>query len=194
LAATWWHNLNMVPSRSTTTLLVIDVQESVLAGCSDVDGVLERINELARVARSNGSPVVYVQHHDPHDPEMAAGCPGWQLASALERLADDPVVAKSYRDSFVQTELHAMLTASGTRRLVVTGAHSDYCVQTTALSALAHGYDLTVVSDAHTAQAAELPESVVPAATVVAFINERLSSLRYPGRGIEVLPTADVSF
>jgi len=160
---------------TTTTLLVIDVQESVLAGCSDVDGVLERINELARVARSNGSPVVYVQHHDPHDPAMAAGSPGWQLASALERLADDPVVAKTYRDSFVQTELHAMLTASGTRRLVVTGAHSDYCVQTTALSA-------------------QLPEATVPAATVVAFINDRLRGLRYPGRGIEVLPTAKVSF
>jgi len=34
----------------------------------------------------------------------------------------------------------------------------------------------------------------VPAATVVAFINDRLSSLRYPGRDIEVLPTANVSF
>ena len=184
----------MVPARSTTALLVIDVQESVLVGCSDVDGVVERINELARVARSTGSPVIYVQHQDPDDPEMAAGSPGWQLASALELLADDPVVAKSYRDSFVQTELHAMLTASETRRLVVTGAHSDYCVQTTALSALAHGYDLTVVSDAHTAQAAQLPEATMPAATVVAFINDRLSSLCFPGRGIDVLPTARVSF
>jgi nicotinamidase-related amidase len=184
----------MVPAKSTTTLLIIDVQESVLAGCSDVDGVLGRINELARLARSNGSPVVYVQHQDPDDPEMAAGSTGWQLASALERLDDDPVVAKSYRDSFVQTELHSMLTASGTRRLVVTGAHSDYCVQTTALSALAHGYDVTLVSDAHTAQAAQFPEATVPAAMVVAFINDRVSSLRYPGRGIEVLPAAKVSY
>jgi nicotinamidase-related amidase len=90
LPAACWHNLNMVPARSTTALLVIDVQESVLEGSSDVEGVLERINELARVARSNDSPVVYVQHQDPHDAEMAAGSPGWQLASALERLADDP--------------------------------------------------------------------------------------------------------
>jgi len=184
----------MVPARSTTTLLVIDVQESVLEGCSDVEGVLERINELARVARSTGSSVIYVQHRDPDDPEMAVGTPGWQLASGLERLADDPVVAKSYRDSFAQTELHAMLTELGTRRLVVTGAHSDYCVQTTALSTLAHGYDLTLVSDAHTAQAAELSDTTVPAATVVSFINDRLSNLRYPGRVIEVLPTAEVSF
>jgi nicotinamidase-related amidase len=87
-----------------------------------------------------------------------------------------------------------MLTASGTRRLVVTGAHSDYCVQTTALSALAYGYDLILVSDAHTARAAELPETTVPAAAVVAFINDRVATLRYPGRDIQVLPTAKVSF
>ncbi|HEX3965479.1 MAG TPA: isochorismatase family protein [Trebonia sp.] len=178
----------------TTTLLVIDVQESVLAGCADVEGVVGRINELARRARSTGSPVVYLQHQDPGDPELTAGSPGWQLAADLERLGEDPVIAKSYRDGFAQTALDATLAASGTRRVAVTGAHSDYCVQTTALSALAHGYDLTVASDAHTAQAAELPEAKIPAATVVAFINDRFAGLRYPGRVIEVLPTAKVTF
>lgn len=125
---------------------------------------------------------------------MTAGSPGWQLAAALERLDDDPVVAKTYRDSFAQTNLHATLRASEGRRLVLTGAHSDYCVQTTALSALAHGYDLTLVGDAHTAQDAKLPEATVPAATVIAFINHLVTSLRYPGRAVEVLPTAKVSF
>jgi nicotinamidase-related amidase len=67
-------------------------------------------------------------------------------------------------------------------------------VQTTALSALAHGYDLTLVGDAHTAQDAKLPEATVPAATVIAFINHLVTSLRYPGRAVEVLPTAKVSF
>jgi nicotinamidase-related amidase len=145
---------------SSTALLVIDMQESVLVGCADVEGVVGRINELARRARSKGSPVVYVQHQGPDDPEMTA----------------------------------ATLRASEARRLVFTGAHSDYCVQTTALSALAHGYDLTLVGDAHTAQDAELPEATVPAATVIAFINHLVTSLRYPGRAVEVLPTAKVSF
>jgi nicotinamidase-related amidase len=53
---------------SSTALLVIDMQESVLVGCADVEGVVGRINELARRARSKGSPVVYVQHQGPTTP------------------------------------------------------------------------------------------------------------------------------
>lgn len=45
------HNLNMGHAESYTTLLVIDVQESVLVGCADVEGVVGRIDELARRAR-----------------------------------------------------------------------------------------------------------------------------------------------
>jgi nicotinamidase-related amidase len=178
---------------STTTLLVIDVQESVLVGCADVEGVLDRINQLTRLARSHGSSVIYVQHEDPEDPEMAAGSPGWQLAGALERDSNDPVVPKRYRDSFADTDLHERLSALGTRRLVVMGAHSDYCVLTTVLSALAHGYDVTLVEDAHTAQAAKLAGEVVPASTVMSFINDRLATLRYPGRVVNVLPAVEIS-
>jgi len=177
----------------SVALLVIDVQESVLEGCADVAGVLDRINQLARRARRHGSPVIFVQHEDPDDPEMAAGSPGWQLAAALERLESDPVVAKRYRDSFADTGLQDRLSRSGTRRLVVTGAHSDYCVHTTVLSALARGYDVTLASDAHTARAAKLPEGIVPAATVVSFINDRVATLRYPGRVVSVRPAAEIS-
>ena len=181
-------------SQRRSTLLIIDVQEAVLAGCADVDGVLRRINDLARRAHQAGAAVVYVQHEDPEDPEMAPGSPGWQLASRLDRLVDQPLVAKRYRDSFADTDLQALLAASRTTHLVVVGAHSDYCVQTTALSALAHGYDVTLVSDAHTAQAAEILGGTLPARTVVAFINERVATLRYPNQAIEVIPSDQVSF
>lgn len=159
----------MEPAGSSTTLLVIDVPDSVMAGCADAEGVLERINQLARRARSVGSPVIYVQHEDPDDPQMVAGSPGWHLATALDRLEGDPVIAKRYRDSFADTDLSEILSRLGTRRLVIMGAHSNYCVHTTVLSALAHGYDVTLVMDAHTAQAANLPDGLLPAATVVSF-------------------------
>jgi nicotinamidase-related amidase len=183
-----------VEAAASTTLLIIDVQEAVLVGCADVEGVVARINELTSRAHRAGAPVIYVQHHDPEDPEMAPGSRGWQLAARLERRAEDPVVAKIYRDSFADTDLQALLTASQTTRVVIVGAHSDYCVHTAALSALAHGYDVTLVSDAHTAQAAELPGAVVPASTVIALINDRLATLRYPGRAVEVVSSDQVAF
>ena len=176
-----------------TSLLVIDMQEAVLTGCADVPGVTERINELAQRAREAGAAVVFIQHSDADDPEMAAGSNGWQLAEALQRLDGDTVVTKTYRDSFADTDLGAVLARSGARRLVVTGAHSDFCVQTTALSALLRGYDVTLVSDAHTARPVELPEGRLGAEAVVAFVNSRFATRRHPGRTVEVRPAAEIS-
>jgi nicotinamidase-related amidase len=68
------------------------------------------------------------------------------------------------------------------------GVHSDYCVVTTAMSALQHGYDVTLVSDAHTALPAELPSGTSPARMVVELVNARFATLRVPDRTIEVVP------
>jgi nicotinamidase-related amidase len=182
----------MAGSQTGTALLVIDVQEAVLEGCAGVPGVLDRINALIARARRAGAPIVFVQHEDPEDPEMTAGSPGWQLAAALERLAGDPVVAKTYRDAFAGTELTATLERSATRRLVVTGSQSDFCVQTTALSALVHGYDVTLVSDAHTTTSARLAAEELRAEAIIELVNARFSTLRHPGRMMEVLPASGV--
>jgi nicotinamidase-related amidase len=136
---------------------------------------------------------VFVQHEDADDPNMKAGAPGWQLAAGLARLDGDTVVHKTYRDSFADTDLAAVLTTSGTQRLVVTGLASELCVQSTASSALLHGYDVTLASDAHTTVPAELPGGRLDAEAIVAFVNRSFATMRHPGRTVEVLRAADVS-
>ena len=75
-------------------LLVIDMQEAVLAGCTGVPGVIERINGLLGRARRSGAPIVFIQHQDAEDPELTAGSPGWRLVPGLDRREGDPMVAK----------------------------------------------------------------------------------------------------
>jgi nicotinamidase-related amidase len=174
-------------------LLVIDMQEAVLAGCADVPGVIGRINGLLGRARRAGAPIVFVQHQDAEDPGLAAGSPGWHLVAALDRHGGDPVVAKEYRDSFAGTDLGAVLALAGVRRLVVTGAQSQYCVQTTALSAVHHGYDVSLVGDAHTTSPAALPSDHLAAETIVEFVNSCFRGFRHPGRATEVVPAAEVT-
>ncbi|MGA2803133.1 MAG: cysteine hydrolase family protein [Acidimicrobiales bacterium] len=183
----------METTQARTALLVIDMQEAVLAGCADVTGVVTRINDLLRRAREAGTAIVFIQHGEADDPELVPGSPGWQLIGTLDRREGDTVVPKSYRDSFAETGLAAELARTGAQRLVLTGAQSDFCVQTAALSALVRGYDVTLVSDAHTTTPAVLPEGELGAEAVVAFVNSRLGTLRYPGRTVEVLPAAEVS-
>ena len=173
-----------------TALLVIDMQEAVLAGCAGVPGVVARINTLLGRARQAGVPIGFIQHQDAEDPEMTAGSPGWRIVGALDRRPADPVVAKRHRDSFAATELATTLDGFGAHRLVVTGAQSDFCVQTTALSALFHGYDVTLVGDAHTTGPAGLPGGEVSADSVIELINSRFATLRQPGRRVEVVPAA----
>jgi nicotinamidase-related amidase len=182
----------MQSRKSSTALLVIDMQDAVRRDCVNVLGVIERINDLLRRAREVGAAVVFIQHEDASDAEMAAGSAGWRLADALERLDGDMVVAKTYRDSFAGTELADVLTKVGARRIVLTGAQSDFCVQTTALSALFCCYDLTLVSDAHTTSSTPTPKGELAAETILAFVNSRVATMRHPGRIIEVLPASDI--
>jgi nicotinamidase-related amidase len=171
----------------SAALLVIDVQEEALERCPDAARVVAQINELTRRAAESGAPVIFIQHED--DDELVRGSPGWELAGGLERPEGSQLVPKAYRDAFEGTELARLLEGLGVRRVVVTGVHSDYCVQTTALSALIRGFDLTFVSDSHAARDAELPPHQIQA-----LVNARFSTLRYPGRSVEVLPAADVAF
>jgi nicotinamidase-related amidase len=173
-----------------SAVVVIDAQESVLVGCADVPGVVKRINMLARRARQARVPVLFIQHEDPDDPMMARDSPGWQLATALDRLDGDPVVPKAYRDSFTETALADLLTASGVRRLIISGAHSDYCVQMSALSAVIRGYDVTLVSDGHTAQ----DDGELSGARIRDLVNDRFASLRAPGQAIAAVPAAEITF
>lgn len=178
-----------------TALLIIDMQVAVVRGSPDLGAVVERINQLQRRARAAGAPVVYIQHHDAEG-ELVRGEPDWELVAGLDRSAGT-VVAKTYLDRFAGTELLAVLAAHGTTRLVLTGAASNYCVYTTALSAVARGFAVTLARDAHLTDdtsVADASGAALPAAAVSQFINDEVARLDGPGRLVEVVPATEVRF
>ena len=56
---------------------------------------------------------------------------------------------KTATDAFHRTELQALLQEQGIEQLAICGMHSEFCVDTTARRALALGYPVLLVSDAH---------------------------------------------
>lgn len=70
----------------------------------------------------------------------------------LARREPEPLVHKTFGDSFEDTELAGVLAAAGVGRLVVAGAETDACIRSTIHGAFTRGYDVTLVGDAHTAQ------------------------------------------
>ena len=63
----------------------------------------------------------------------------------LARDAAEPLVQKSYADSFEETQLESVLADLGVGRLFVVGAQTDECVRSTLHGAVVRGYDATLV-------------------------------------------------
>jgi nicotinamidase-related amidase len=175
---------------SSTALLVIDAQVGVLAECFDADGVVTRIAKLVHRARAGRIPVVWVQDHGDF-PERSAD---WALALPLIRAPHEALIRKTYRDSFTDTDLAEVLSSLGVSKLVVTGAQSDFCVRTTTQAAAIHGYDVTLVSDAHTTTDTEHAGIVITGEQIVAHTNMYFGGLRYPGQYFNVEPHDEIAF
>ncbi|MBT2475919.1 isochorismatase family protein, partial [Microbacterium sp. ISL-103] len=153
-------------ARGRTVVVVIDLQAGVTPGCFDEHGVLARAAALVDRARASDVPVVWV-HHDP----VGLGTPEWELAAPLHRADGEPLVHKSYRDSFADTTLRETLDELGATRLIIAGAQSDFCVRTTMQRAAAEGYDVTLVSDAHTTSDTEWGGVPISGEQIVAHTN-----------------------
>ena len=64
-------------------------------------------------------------------------------------------IRKTTADSFLRTQLHATLQAHAITDLIICGMHTEFCVDTTTRRALALGYPVILVADAHTSEGNE---------------------------------------
>jgi nicotinamidase-related amidase len=133
-------------------LIVIDMQVGLLEGPPkhDLAAVIGRINQLAATVRQRGGNVIWIQHSGPAGTMFEPGKPDWQFLPELRRLDSDIVVAKTLNDAFAATDLQERLQQLTPRRLMIAGWATDFCVDATLRSAVAHGYHVVAVSDAQT--------------------------------------------
>ena len=177
-------------NRPNTALLVIDVQNDVVANAYDRDEVIANINELIGKARASQVPVLWVQHSDD---DMLSGSEGWKYVPELQRQESEPLVHKKYGDAFEDTVLESELAERRVGRLVVTGAQTDACIRATLHGAFTRGYDTLLVADAHTTDDYS-EHGLPPADKVIAHTNMYWKWQSGPGRTAAVVETADVDF
>jgi len=115
-------------NRPHTALLVVDVQNGVVGGAYERDAVVANVGDLVERARQEGVPVVWVQHSDG---QLARGSDDWRIVPELVPADDEPLVEKTYGDSFEDTTLETVLSDLGVGRLVVVGAQTDMCIRST---------------------------------------------------------------
>jgi nicotinamidase-related amidase len=183
--------MTTLTDRPRTALLVIDVQNGVMAGTHNRDAVVGNIATLVEKARGEGVDVVWVQHNS--DEGLKKDSEEWQYVPELARAEGEALVHKQYPDSFEATDLEPVLAERGIGRLFVSGAQTDECIRSTLHGAITRGYDATLVADAHTTE--DLSEYGAPTPDlVIAHTNLYWDNHQAPGRTAGVTTTAEAKF
>jgi len=182
--------MTTLQDRPNTALLVVDVQNGVVAGAHERGTVVANVASLVDKARQEDVPVVWVQHSDDG---LARESDDWQIVPELAPNAAERRVEKNYGDSFEDTDLESVLSQLGVGRLVVVGAQTDACIRSTLHGAFARGYDATLVGDAHTTED-QSEWGAPPPDQVIAHTNLYWRYQAAPGRTAGTVETKDVDF
>jgi nicotinamidase-related amidase len=182
--------MTTLDNRPNTALLVVDVQNGVVADAHERDSVVTNIGTLVDKARQEEVPVVWVLHSDDN---LAKGTDDWRIVPELTPTDEEPLVEKSYGDSFEETSLETVLSGLEVGRLVVVGAQTDACIRATLHGAFVRGYDATLVSDAHTTED-NTAWGAPPPDQVIAHTNLYWNYEDAPGRTAGAVETKDVDF
>ena len=182
--------MTTLENRPNTALLVVNVQNGVVGGAHERDAVVANIASLVEKARREQVPVVWVQHSDEG---LARGSDDWKIVPELAPGDGEPLVEKSYGDSFEDTTLETVLAGLAAGRLVIAGAETDACIRSTLHGALVRGYDATLVSDAHTT-GDQTAWGAPPPDQVIAHTNLYWTFQRAPGRTAGTAETKAVNF
>lgn len=182
--------MTTLPNRPNTALIIIDVQNGVVARSPDRDAVVGNIAGLVDNARATKIPVIWVQH-------ISADLPkGSDPGRIVPELVPDPaesLIEKHYGDAFEETDLEATLARLGVGHLVVTGAQTDACVRSTLHGGFTRGYDMTLVSDAHTTEDLSA-YGAPPPDQVIAHTNLYWKFQTAPGRKANTVKAEKVDF
>lgn len=144
-------------------LMVIDMlvdffdRHSALA--SQRQGLVARTNELVRVFRASGHPVLWVRQEFEPDlsdafPEMKRrnisvtirGTKGCEILPELERSERDHVIVKKRYSAFFGTTLDELLARWQPASLVVAGINTHACVRTTVVDAYQRDFDVVLAA------------------------------------------------
>jgi nicotinamidase-related amidase len=175
----------------TAALLIIDVQIGLveLMPGELKDHVIPNIAALLKKARSSGSSILFIQHNGPKGHPLEVNTSGWAIDASTLPLDGEPVIGKQASDAFFETRLAEELQKCGIKHLVIVGAMTEYCIDTTCRRAVTLGYDVTLVADGHLTR--DTP--VLTASQIVAHHNLLLDGFAAGTHSIKVKPTARVS-
>lgn len=135
-------------------LLLIDIQNDYFPGgkmeLNNMDAAAVNAALLLSLFRNRNWPVVHVQHLStrPNASFFVPESKGAEIHSSVIPMNEEPVVLKNFPNSFRQTNLHEILKSKNAEELVICGAMSHMCIDTTTRAACDMGFPVTLIHNA----------------------------------------------
>ncbi|UII57645.1 cysteine hydrolase [Cytobacillus spongiae] len=140
------------------TLLVIDTQQELIDGNQkepavfNKDQLIININFLINKAMKSGIPIIFVRDLDVADGKGR----GFQIHNKINVPTDVTVFDKTATNAFHGTGLLSHLESHGIEHLVIVGCKTQHCIDSAVRTATINGFDVTLVSDAHSTTDSDL--------------------------------------
>jgi nicotinamidase-related amidase len=126
-------------------LVLIDYQNEmfeVIRSETDADLVELNVRLLAKTAKALGMPIVL------STVGVGLGFNGPTLPSILSELDDIEPIDRSSMNAFEDQAFSEAVKATGRKRLIIGGLHTEICLTFASVQALKDGYDVMYVTDA----------------------------------------------
>jgi len=164
-------------------LFLIDIQNDYFPGGKmelvSMEEAAKKAGELLKAFRTAGKPVFFIKHMSTRSDAtfFVPGTQGTDIHSSVSPLPDETVIEKHFPNSFLQTELLSVLKESEVTDLIICGAMSHMCIDTTVRAAKELGFKCTLIADACATRNLKFGEEILPAQTVHASFMAALDGM-----------------
>jgi nicotinamidase-related amidase len=164
----------------TKGLIIVDVQNDYFDGGSmelvNMDTAANNCRQLLEEFRRSSSPIFHIQHLATREGAtfFVPGTEGCETHDSVKPIDNEVLLTKNYPNSFRETGLDQILREANLSNLVVCGAMSHMCIDSTVRAAFDLGYSCELIADACATRDLEfegktIDSSVVHASFMVAL-------------------------
>lgn len=151
-------------------LIVIDLQNDYFYGGNmelvNIDAVLKKTNILIQYARKRQYKIFIIQHFAEEGASFfTPKTKGVEINKDLD-IQSGIIISKNYPNSFRETKLHKELQANNIEDIIVCGAMSHMCIDTTVRAGFDLGYKIELASDACATRDLQFKDDIIKAKDV----------------------------
>lgn len=164
-------------------LIIIDIQNDYFPSgkmeLSGIDKAAGNVVHALELFRDRNLPVFHIQHIAKKEGAtfFLPNTKGADIHESVAPKSGEPVLQKHFPSSFQKTGLHRQLQNLGINDLVICGAMTHMCIDTTVRAAFDLGYNSTLLIDGCATRDLEFEGEIVMAAQVQAAYMAALSSV-----------------